>query len=102
MLDYCEYDISKAILIERPVNLEEDHVLTVIYNLLCAVNFVHSAGIIHRDLKPSNILINKECQIKICDFGISRTTPQYSNDRDNRWNAIRNKSNLERKLSPHV
>ena len=27
--------------------------------------------VIHRDVKPSNILINKQGQVKICDFGIS-------------------------------
>lgn len=27
--------------------------------------------LIHRDIKPHNILINRECQIKLCDFGIA-------------------------------
>lgn len=40
------------------------------------MKFCHSANVIHRDLKPANILINKDCQIKICDFGISRTLPE--------------------------
>ena len=33
---------------------------------------MHSAGILHRDLKPRNILVNTNCDLKICDFGLSR------------------------------
>ena len=32
---------------------------------------MHSANVIHRDLKPSNLLLNKNCDLKICDLGIS-------------------------------
>ena len=33
-------------------------------------------NLIHRDIKPSNILINKDCQIKVCDFGLARSLPE--------------------------
>ena len=41
------------------------------------ISFIHSCKILHRDLKLQNILINKNLEIKIADFGLSRT---YSNE----------------------
>ena len=42
------------------------------YQLLCALKFMHSAKVIHRDIKPSNILLNADCRLKVCDFGFAR------------------------------
>jgi serine/threonine protein kinase len=50
-----------------------DHLKILLYNLLCSLNFLHSANIMHRDVKPGNILVDDFCQVKICDFGLSRT-----------------------------
>jgi len=33
---------------------------------------MHTANVIHRDLKPSNLLLNKNCDLKICDLGLAR------------------------------
>ncbi len=33
---------------------------------------MHTSNVLHRDLKPSNILVNKKCDVKICDLGLSR------------------------------
>jgi serine/threonine protein kinase len=52
--------------------LTEYHIQTIMFNLLCGLNYVHSAGVIHRDLKPANVLINEDCVAKICDFGLAR------------------------------
>jgi len=43
-----------------------------LYQLLAGVAHLHVANVVHRDLKPSNILVNRNCDLKICDFGLSR------------------------------
>jgi len=58
--------------------LNEEQIITIFYNQLCAINYMHSAGVIHRDLKPSNFLIDSNCCIKICDFGMARVLPKLS------------------------
>ncbi|KAK3602910.1 hypothetical protein CHS0354_039326 [Potamilus streckersoni] len=52
--------------------LSDDHVQFLIYQILRALKYIHSAGIIHRDLKPSNIAVNEDCELKILDFGLAR------------------------------
>ncbi|CUA70636.1 hypothetical protein RSOLAG22IIIB_04230 [Rhizoctonia solani] len=53
-------------------NLSNAHVQYFLYQILRAMKYVHSAGVIHRDLKPGNLLVNADCELKICDFGLSR------------------------------
>ena len=52
-----------------------EHALTICYNILCAVNFIHSANIWHRDLHPENLLITQNCNVLIGDFGNARSKP---------------------------
>lgn len=47
-----------------------------LYQLLRGLKYVHSANVLHRDLKPSNLLLNANCDLKICDFGLARTTSE--------------------------
>jgi len=52
--------------------LSLEHVCYFLYQILRGLKYIHSANVIHRDLKPSNLLINSNCDLKICDFGLSR------------------------------
>ena len=47
-----------------------------LYQLLRGLKYVHSANILHRDLKPSNLFLNANCDLKIADFGLARTTSE--------------------------
>ena len=52
--------------------LTDDHIQYFIYQILRGLKAVHSAKVLHRDLKPNNLLVNKNCDLKICDFGLAR------------------------------
>eukprot|EP00903_Cladosiphon_okamuranus_P020841 g19141.t1 len=52
--------------------LSDQHVKYFLYQILCGVKYIHSASVLHRDLKPSNILLSTNCDLKLCDFGLSR------------------------------
>lgn len=56
--------------------LEEVHKQYVIYQLLKALFYMHSADLIHRDIKPSNLLLNSDCHVKLCDFGLCRSVAE--------------------------
>jgi len=64
----------------KQLGIDEETSLIFMYNMLCAMNFMHSANVVHRDIKPSNLLLNEDCQLKICDFGLSRTLPPPKDD----------------------
>ncbi|KAG2414454.1 mitogen-activated protein kinase sty1 [Aspergillus terreus] len=62
-------DLSRLL---RSKPLENKFAQFFMYQLMRGLKYIHSAGVIHRDLKPSNLLINENCDLKICDFGLAR------------------------------
>ena len=118
VMDYCNNDLKHTLFAKnQESNLDDNHVVSLAFNMLNALKFIHSAGIMHRDLKPANILIDSSCTIKICDFGISRSTIQQKGEADLLDQSIdttlftsalgQNKeddesNDLKRKLSSHV
>ncbi|MCO5580864.1 hypothetical protein L7F22_034736 [Adiantum nelumboides] len=72
---YIVYDLMDTDLhhiIRSSQTLTDDHCQYFIYQLLRGLKYVHSANVLHRDLKPSNLLLNANCDLKICDFGLAR------------------------------
>ena len=71
-MDYAESDLKK--IIKSSINLEMLHIQTIVYNLLCAIKYLHDSNVLHRDLKPANVLLNEDCTVKLCDYGLARST----------------------------
>jgi len=67
--EYMQTDMYAVI---RAAILTPIHTKYIVYQLLKALKFVHSAGVVHRDIKPSNLLLNDECHLKVCDFSRAR------------------------------
>lgn len=109
VLEIADSDFKK--LFKTPVYLSELHIKTLLYNLLVGVKYTHTAGIYHRDLKPANCLVNQDCSVKICDFGLARTIetpaepsklPGANDENDAVPNGVPHTKNMKRQLTGHV
>ncbi|KAK9121228.1 hypothetical protein Syun_018845 [Stephania yunnanensis] len=72
--ELMDTDLHQIIRSTQP--LTDDHCQYFLYQLLRGLKYVHSAHVLHRDLKPSNLLLNANCDLKIGDFGLARTTSE--------------------------
>ena len=64
-------DFIPQILSGQP--LTDAHFQSFLYQTLCGLKYIHSANVLHRDLKPVHLLVNADCELKICDFGHARS-----------------------------
>ena len=65
-----EADLHQIIRSEQP--LTDAHFQFFVYQICRGLKYIHSANVLHRDLKPGNLLVNADCELKICDFGLAR------------------------------
>jgi len=65
-----ESDLER--IVRSKQRLTDQHFQYFLYQILRALKYVHSANVLHRDLKPSNILVNANCDLALCDFGLAR------------------------------
>ncbi|KAI8971734.1 kinase-like domain-containing protein [Mycotypha africana] len=65
-------DTTMSDIIHSKVKLEPVHYQWFMYQIFTALKYIHSANVLHRDLKPANILVNENCDLRICDFGMAR------------------------------
>jgi mitogen-activated protein kinase 15 len=79
VFEFMEADLHNAI---GQKILKDIHNRFIMHQICKAMKYLHSADIIHRDLKPSNVLINSDCHLKICDFGLARSLSNDTEDKD--------------------
>lgn len=70
LTELMQSDLHKIIVSPQP--LTSDHIKVFVYQILRGLKYLHSANILHRDIKPGNLLVNSNCILKICDFGLAR------------------------------
>jgi len=68
--ELMECDLDRIVSSAQP--LTDQHAQYFIYQVLRGLKYIHSANVLHRDLKPSNLLVNANCDLTICDFGLAR------------------------------
>ncbi|KAI9565176.1 cyclin dependent kise 5 [Daphnia sinensis] len=71
VFEHCDQDLKKYF---DSLNgeIDSDQVQSLMYQLLRGLAFCHSKNVLHRDLKPQNLLINKNGELKLADFGLAR------------------------------
>ncbi|KAL0598464.1 Mitogen-activated protein kinase 15 [Plecturocebus cupreus] len=66
-------DTDLNAVIQKGGLLQDVHVRSIFCQLLQATRFLHAGHVVHRDQKPSNVLLDANCTVKLCDFGLARS-----------------------------
>jgi eukaryotic-like serine/threonine-protein kinase len=72
VMEYIEGITLRELLASKGKKLPVDDALRIVQELAEALDYAHSQGVVHRDIKPANILVTKDGQAKISDFGIAQ------------------------------
>jgi len=74
----CVYIVSEYVpghsladYLRRPARLAHDEVSCLMLQLLDALHCAHDWGLVHRGIKPANLMVDRDGQLKVTDFGIA-------------------------------
>lgn len=78
VFEYMDTDLHNVI--KKGNILKDIHKRYIMYQIFRAVMYLHSGNVIHRDQKPSNVLLDSECFVKMCDFGLARSVTSMTQE----------------------
>ena len=76
VMERIEGKLLSDLITTGPVAPEE--AARIVTGILTALEYSHRAGVVHRDIKPGNVMITRNGQVKVMDFGIARAISESS------------------------
>ena len=78
VMDIMETDLKQVLRSQQKIT--DAHIQFFVYQALRSLRVIHKAGVIHRDITPANILVNTNCDLKLCDFGLAKEESEEGAD----------------------
>jgi cell division cycle 2-like len=71
VMEFCENDVKTVMKLNQQ-SFSTAEVKRLMFQMLSAIDFMHTKGYLHRDLKTSNLLYSNLGRLYVCDFGLAR------------------------------
>jgi serine/threonine-protein kinase len=75
-------------LIHQGERVSLEHALSIVEQVLAALEYSHQKNIVHRDIKPANVMITDAGDVKVMDFGIARAMDDLGATLTSTWNVV--------------
>ena len=77
VFEYMHTDLYQLL---NECTINDEQRTFIAFQIVTALIYLDSLGVVHRDLKPANILIDRDCIVKVADFGLARTVTPRKED----------------------
>lgn len=86
-MEYCSKGTLEQLMREK-IEFTEAEAVHIFKQLASGCKYLFDKNVFHRDLKPANVLLNKDNEVKLADFGFCKKVEDSAN-KDNKFNHTR-------------